>query len=203
MKPFETDANKYDKDFTSINSKLSLSAEEQKDILFQIQSKLDNKKTWRKSVFSLRPYMALAAAFLVIMVLAFPTIQARTGLSLFDKSMTPEDVVEAYYAAYNDKDYKTYHSFGSNRMEEEFEKMKTEQELTDEALQKSWLRTWVPAEVIQIKDHGGTSKKTTVVAIVHYPSTLLSPEATNMITYELVKEDGDWKIDEIIDYRGL
>jgi hypothetical protein len=203
MKPYDTEVSEFDKDFTSIKNKINLSGVEQQEILFQINTKLNKKKNWKRILISWKPLMALAAALFVITVLSFPSIQERTGISLFNKPMTAEEVVEAYYQAYNNKDYETYHSFGSNRVEKEFEEIKMKQELSDEDLHRSWLKSWVPAEVIQIKDHGGTSKKTTVVAIIHYPSTLLSPEATKIVTYELIKEDREWKIDKVINNKGI
>jgi hypothetical protein len=201
-KNYIADVNEFDQNFKDMKGKINLTENEQKDIVNQINLRME--KPSKKNGFSTwKPYMALATAFLLVIVFAAPILS--DGLSLFSKNSSAVETVEKFYEAYNNKDYETHKSFWSNRSKKEYEeKVKSiDSPASPEEMMRTWKRQWVPVEVMQIKDYGGTNKRTTVMALLHYNSTLLSREATIKVTYELIKEEGEWKIDKTVSHEEI
>lgn len=121
-----------------------------------------------------------------------------TGCS---NSMTAKEAIEKNYEHYNNKDFAAYFDMQSERLQEE---MIQTTKMSKEDLIFAWKKSWIPAEVNKIEtESGGTDKGTIVTATVHYPSTLLSPETTSKTTYELIKENGEWKVDEVVKTEQL
>ncbi|MEH7884983.1 hypothetical protein V7654_11760 [Bacillus sp. JJ1609] len=115
--------------------------------------------------------------------------------------MTAKEAIEKNYEHYNNKNFAAYFDMQSERLQEEM--IKTSK-MSREDLILGWKKSWIPAEVIKIEsESGGTDEGTIVTATVHYPSTLLSPETTTQTTYELIKENGEWKVDEVVKTEQL
>ncbi|HWO77825.1 MAG TPA: nuclear transport factor 2 family protein [Bacillus sp. (in: firmicutes)] len=203
MKPFNPEINVYDQDFKSMKNQINMTEEEQYDILHQINTKIDGRLlNTKKSPDKWKSYIALASAFLVLIILSVPFLGnvLEEGTGLFEDHMTAEEMVEKHYEAYNNKDFDAYYDMMSKRLKEHFEANYVyNYPSVRERLIKSWERTWRPVEVIKIEEQsGGTEKGTIVAATVHYPAWGTEPESTRIMTYKLVKENGEWKFDELI-----
>jgi len=122
-------------------------------------------------------------------------------LTSCSNSMTAKEAIEKNYEHYNNKNFAVYFDMQSERLQEEM--IKTTK-MSREDLILGWKKSWIPAEVIKIEtESGGTEEGTIVTATVHYPSTLLSPETTTKTTFEMIKENGEWKVDEVVKTEQL
>lgn len=117
-------------------------------------------------------------------------------LSGCSSSLSAKEAMEQNFEYYNNKNFKAYYEMQSTNLMEETIKLT---KMSREDFIHEWKKSWVPAEVIKIEEErSGTENNTIISATIHYPSTLLSPEKTTKTKYKLVKEKGEWKIDEVI-----
>ncbi|MET3696616.1 hypothetical protein SAMN05877753_103139 [Bacillus oleivorans] len=203
MKRFNAEMNEYDQDFKSMKNQINMTEEEQHYILHQINTKIEGRLlNTKKSPDKWKYYIALAATFLVLIIVSVPFLSnvLEEGTGLFEHNTTAEEMVEKHYEAYNNKDFDTYYDMMSKRLMEQFEESYIyDYPSVRYRLIKSWERNWRPVEVIKIEEQsGGTEKGTIVAATVHYPKWGTSPESTIIMTYKLIKENGEWKFDEVI-----
>jgi uncharacterized protein YceK len=117
-------------------------------------------------------------------------------LSACSSSLSAKEAMEQNFEYYNNKNFKAYYDMQSTKLMDETKQLT---KMSREDFIQEWKKSWVPAEVIKLdEEKSGDKKGTIITATVHYPSTLLSPEKTTKTKYKLVKEKGDWKIDEVI-----
>lgn len=206
MKQFDGDLDKYDKDFQSMKNQINITEEEVNKSLFHINTKIESKLLNRKkSPQKWKYYIALASSFLILTILSIPLLSNVADISLFEDTMTAKEMVEKHYEAYNNKDFETYYDMMSKRLMEKFEADYVyNYPSVRYRLIKSWERSWRPVEVIKIEEQsGGTEKGTNVSATVHYPGWGTSPESTVIMTYKLIKENGEWKFDGILSDKQI
>lgn len=91
MKQFE-EIHEYDNDFKSINNKINITEEEQKDVLYKINYKMDRKSLTRKhATIKWKYYLALSTASLLLIILVMPLLsnifQDTTGIFSKDESI--------------------------------------------------------------------------------------------------------------------
>ncbi|GAA0343848.1 hypothetical protein GCM10008967_37870 [Bacillus carboniphilus] len=206
MKQFDSD--QYDEGLKSLDNGVNLSEEEQNKMIDQINTKIgDVSPKMRQSPKKWRYYLAFASAFLVITILSLPQLSHMLGEST---ETTVEEMVERHYEAYNNKDFETFFDMLSTREQEKMLVSKTysdssKKELIEtirrdkEEIIKMWEKSWRPVEVIKVEEQSGaTEESTTVAATLHYPARGTSPEATILMTFKVVKENGEWKFDEVL-----
>lgn len=117
-------------------------------------------------------------------------------LSGCSDSLSAKEAMEQNFEYYNNKNFKAYYEMQSTKLMEETIK---HSKMSREDFIHEWKKSWVPAVVIKLEEErSGTENETIISATVRHPSTLLSPEKTTKTKYKLVKEEGDWKIDEVI-----
>lgn len=116
-------------------------------------------------------------------------------------SMTAKEAIEKNIEHYNNKNFAAYFDMQSERLQEE---MINTTNMSREDFILGWKKSWIPVEVIKVeRENGGKDEGTIVTATVHFPSTLLSPETTTKTTYELLKENGEWKVDKVVKTETL
>lgn len=121
-----------------------------------------------------------------------------TGCS---NSMTAKETIEKNYEYYNNKNFAAYFDMQSERLQDE---MTQTTKMSREDFILEWKKSWIPAEVMKVEEEsGGTDEGTIVTSTAHYPSTLHSPETTTKTTYKLIKENGEWKVDEVVNTEQL
>jgi hypothetical protein len=205
MKQYEKEeVNVYDREFKSMNNKINITQEEQKYVLEQINSRMDRKLPIRKhSPFQWSYIIVLTAASLLFILLSLPllinVIQDRTGNNQLVKSMTAKQIVEKHYEAYNNKDFDTYYDLQSKRLKEMQKELAG---MTREEFIQSYKQNWQSVKVLRIGEKsGGTEKGTIVSAKIHIPASINYPAFTEVQTFKLIKEDGEWKFDKVISYE--
>ncbi|GIN87410.1 hypothetical protein J6TS2_37960 [Heyndrickxia sporothermodurans] len=206
MKQYEEIGDKYDKDFKSMNNKINITQEEQKNVLEKIINKIEKELPIRRHFYFQKKYLiALTAASLIFIIFSFSLLNNvfhdRKESNHLVKSMTAKQIVEKHYETYNNKDFDTYYDFQSKRLKE-IEKEKAG--MTREEFINSYKQNWRPVKVLSIEEKsGGTEKSTTVSAKIYFPATINSYEFKQIQKFKLIKEEGEWKFDEVISYEIL
>lgn len=201
MKSYNEEVNVYDKEFRSMDNMINLTQEEQKYVLEQINNRI-NRKIPINKLFSFRwsYVIAVTAASLFFLLLALPQI-GNLGSNQIEKNKTPTQTVQTYYESIKQKDFETHYNLQSKRLEET---QRQQTGMTKADFKNAWKHGLVPAKVLSITvKNGGTEKGTIVSAIVQYPLTINSPAYTQVETFKLIKEDGVWKIDEVLSYERI
>jgi hypothetical protein len=66
--------DQFDNNFKSLNNKLNMTEEEKKDVLYQINNKINSKRKVQKRPTQWRYYFTLASAALILIILAMPLL---------------------------------------------------------------------------------------------------------------------------------
>lgn len=204
MRSYNEEVNVYDKEFKSMGNMINLTQEEQKYVLEQVNKRINRKSPINK-LFSFRwsYVIAVTAASLFFLLLALPQISNvvhnSLGSNQIEKNKTPIQTVQKYYESLNQKNFEAHYNLQSKRLEET---QSQQTGMTKEDFKNAWKQGLVPAKVLSITvKKGGTEKGTIVSAKVQYPLTINSPAYTQVETFKLIKEDGEWKIDEVLSYE--
>lgn len=200
MSHYYEEVNEFDHDFKSLKKKASLTAEERSSILGQIQEKLDDTPPFRKNYFLAWKSITAYAGLVLIVMLLIPGL--FNGLLSYEgsrsgKALTAEQAVEQYYQFLNSKEFEAFYDLQSKNLKKT---MAEQTGMTKEEFLKGWKSTNDPPvkinkiEKVKVEGRSGTF----VAGTVDIPLTTRGPAYSQVTTFKVVKENDEWKIDEVL-----
>ncbi|WP_175384328.1 DUF4878 domain-containing protein [Bacillus sp. FJAT-27225] len=180
-----------------MKKKMILTEREETQLLESINHRIDahKPKSLKRSNWKYR--LALPGAALLFILLFIPTllngiIEKNTG-----GARTPEQAVEKVYEALNSRDFETFYDLQSESLKKF---MLKETGLTREEFIQAQKNVNVQSvEVKKVEKLGIESDgRTLVAATIYTPLSTRGPATTAVTKYLVIKEDGQWKIDETV-----
>ncbi|WP_409271830.1 nuclear transport factor 2 family protein [Neobacillus sp. SCS-31] len=202
MKQYSGEVNEFDREFKSMNKKISLTKVEQNHVFEQVNARMgDGLRKQKNPLIPWKFMIAASGAALLFIILVMPGLLSGVLINS-GKAMTAIQAVEKHYEAYNNRDYDAYYDLQSKRLMETQEKQTG---MTREEFIKSWKGANFPTvEVKKIQELNTETEEGTIVsATVYVPISTRGAAYTEVTTFKVIKEDGEWKIDEVVSVNRI